>query len=395
MSKPPTMNNSSPTKKQAHDNDECGSSCSEDTNEVFFEMLGLSLMDVTDFVDAESNADDKQAVDRTYVTISSDAKTDTIIQPIVTPLEVPPLCSRYQHKPSSVSAFTIDNFLNKDECKAILQLSTGFHYVTEAAHTDNDGVTHVVRLQEPNKHKLSVFEHAPTVDTLWTKLQPMILPHIGSFIDYTKCGQPLGLNPRLRVLRYDASDNDVFEPHFDATTRVASDDCNKTLTSLLTVLIYLNDGGGKEFDGGETFYLDSVNPKNDNATIVTPASGKVVVFEHDLFHSSVPLTFGAKYVLRTDILFQVNDDDADVGVDIPRGKHCNNDPENVADTLLEMCHQLSLGDEIRNALDEIGLLDLTLDALFAPGVMAVRQMLNDVLDEDTAVILINAALDCR
>ena len=131
---------------------------------------------------------------------------------------------------------------------------------------------------------------------------------IDVFTSATRCGQPIGLNPRLRVLRYDSDDHDVFDPHFDATTRVAGDK-----TSLLTVLLYLNDGGGVNFEGGQTLFLDS---EKGDSVHVTPAMGSAVVFEHDLFHSSAPLEFGTKYVLRTDVLFAV---DTPMGyVDRPR-----------------------------------------------------------------------------
>jgi hypothetical protein len=110
------------------------------------------------------------------------------------------------------------------------------------------------------------------------------------------------------VLRYDADDDDVFDPHFDATTRADG------RTSLLTVLLYLNDGGGRDFDGGETRFVDhsvsrsgggGIGPRG-RATEIAPEAGKAVLFEHDLFHSSAPLIFGTKYVLRTDVLFELD-----------------------------------------------------------------------------------------
>ena len=369
------------TRKYDGDDGSTSSTSSDDTNEAFLDMLGLSALDgIETVIDADEND------------CNHDACTEEP-SPNVTLLEVPHRCSRYLHQPSDVAAFVIDNFLDTTECQQLIHLanklsSTGFHYVTEAAHTDNEGVTHIVKLQEANKHKLSVFEHASTLDKLWKKMKPLVLPHIGSFIRDTNCGQPLGLNPRLRVLRYDATDHDIFEAHFDATTKVGD------TTSLLTVLIYLNDGGGVDFDGGETWYMDhhtsSRNGNADTATKVTPSTGKVVVFEHDLFHSSVPLEFGTKYVLRTDILFEKGD------VDKPRGAQSNvGEEENVASTLLELCQKLELSEENKQALNEIGMLDLTVESLFAPGVAAVRYMFQDALDEQSAERLLKAALDCR
>ena len=221
---------------------------------------------------------------------------------------------------------------------------------------------------------------------MWSTLKPVISPHINQFIRDTKCGSPLGLNPRLRVLRYDARDNDVFDPHFDATTKVTSKESNVEMTSLLTVLIYLNEGGGHDFDGGETYYLDSTNP-NTEPTKVVPSTGSVVVFEHDLYHSSVPLTYGTKYVLRTDILFKL---DEDSGVDKPRGKKDDNQQASNALTLLELCEELGLNEDVKSCLSDIGMIDLTLESLIAPGMTAVKQMFLDVLDEDIANVLVNA-----
>ncbi len=349
------------------DDDSAGS---VDTEDVFLEMFGLPTFSCVSSVIADDDENDI---------------------PCVKQLIVPQNCSRYLHNPSDVASFLIQNFLDVDECQDLIHLantlsSTGFHYVKEAAHTDEDGVTHIVKLQEANKHKLSVFEHTQTTQKLWKRLERIIMPHVSTFIENTNCGKPIGLNPRLRVLRYDASDADVFEPHFDATTRV------KESTSLLTVLIYLNDGGGKEFDGGETCFLDSMSMKlNDASAKVTPSTGDVVVFEHDLFHSSAPLKFGTKYILRTDVLFEP---DQEGGVELPRGES-KSSPENVSVTLFDVCQQLSVYDDVKNALGDIGLIDLSIEALFNPGEVAVKSILRDVLDDNTADIIFQAAMDCR
>ena len=387
--------------------EENASTGSDSTNEAFLEMLGLQAFEGISDVDvnADEIGNDCNQIEHMVpglvkTPIHSDCEKEASAdhrQPRINFFEVPPRCSRYLHKPSSVASFVIDNFLDDTECQSLIHLatklsSTGFHYVTEAAHKGSDGITHMVKLQTPNKHKLSVFEHAPTLDRLWDKLEPILLPHIGPFMQYTNCSPPMGLNPRLRVLRYDASDNDVFEPHFDATTRVTTENNNNKcdMTSLLTVLIYLNDGGGKDFDGGETFYKDSVCPKNnETATKVVPSTGKVAIFEHDLYHTSVPLTFGTKYVLRTDVLFEINSNDA--GVDKPRDGKMKS--EITASTLMEVCQQLSLSQDVKAALDDMGLLDLTLDALFAPGISAVRCMFRDILDDKATDCLLKGALE--
>ena len=249
------------------------------------------------------------------------------------------------------------------------------------------GNNHKVLLQNPNKHKLSVFENEATLTTLWYKLEPAILSHLEQFMTDTRCGPPMGLNPRLRILRYDALDNDVFDPHFDATTRVTPTGCCIEMTSLLTVLIYLNDGGGKDFDGGETHYLDSTNT-NTEPTIVIPTMGTAVVFEHDLYHSSVSLNSGTKYVLRTDVLFELTEG---TSVDKPRKiKSDGIQQSSNAQTLLELCDEIGICEDAKVSLSEIGLIDLTLESLIAPGMTTVKHMLSDALGEDVAIVIMSA-----
>ena len=250
----------------------------------------------------------------------------------------------------------------------------------------NEGVTHKVKLQEPNKHKLSVFEHKETTVKLWATLKPVLQPHVDKFISHTRSGPMMGLNPRLRILRYDAAENDVFDPHFDATTSVTAENSNVEMTSLLTVLVYLNEGGGCDFGGGETFYLDSKNP-NTEPTKVIPKMGSAVIFEHDLFHSSVPLTFGTKFVLRTDILFKLEEQSA---VDRPRQIGNDKTKHGCAKTFADLCASIDLCEEAKSCLDEIGLMDLTIESMMdIPGFVAVKQMLFDTLSADNATMIVD------
>jgi hypothetical protein len=78
-------------------------------------------------------------------------------------------------------------------------------------------------------------------------------------------------------------------------------------SSLFTFLIYLND----EFSAGETtFFIPSVREGIMNAYPVKPLMGSVAVFPHGeatgaLLHEGTGVTAGAKYVIRTDLEYDV------------------------------------------------------------------------------------------
>jgi hypothetical protein len=73
-------------------------------------------------------------------------------------------------------------------------------------------------------------------------------------------------------------------------------------------LIYLND----DFESGETtFFMPSAREGVMNAYPVKPVMGGVVMFPHGeaagaLLHEGTGVRKGAKYVIRTDVLYDVD-----------------------------------------------------------------------------------------
>lgn len=86
-------------------------------------------------------------------------------------------------------------------------------------------------------------------------------------------------------------------------------DSDPTTYSRLTLLIYLNDS----FTGGNTtFFLPSSSPGILEARPVRPRTGTVCVFPHgaakgSLLHEGSGVLEGAKYVIRTEILYEVEE----------------------------------------------------------------------------------------
>eukprot|EP01124_Arcella_intermedia_P026971 TRINITY_DN5191_c0_g2_i1.p1 TRINITY_DN5191_c0_g2~~TRINITY_DN5191_c0_g2_i1.p1 ORF type:complete len:708 (-),score=150.63 TRINITY_DN5191_c0_g2_i1:30-2153(-) len=105
---------------------------------------------------------------------------------------------------------------------------------------------------------------------------------------------PVTINEVIKVSKY--SLGSYFSKHIDGNFLLSED-----LRSVFTVIIYLND----DFDGGETKLYLGGTPEQSN--LVRPATGKILIFNHDLPHESERLTKGTKYIIRTEILFQRTD----------------------------------------------------------------------------------------
>lgn len=147
-------------------------------------------------------------------------------------------------------------------------------------------------------------------DALWKR----VAPHIPSSLGGRKAR---GINRRFRVYRYVPGAE--YRCHFDggwppsgvdpktgAYVYDASPKDGKQ-SSLFTFLVYLND----EFEGGETtFFTPSIREGVMNAHPVRPTMGSVALFPHGdakgaLLHEGTGVRKGTKYIIRTDVEFDV------------------------------------------------------------------------------------------
>ena len=117
-------------------------------------------------------------------------------------------------------------------------------------------------------------------------------PWMGSS-DENKNLQAVSLNERLRVLKY--LPGQYFSAHNDTRFIRGPEQGDRAgETSYLSVQVFLNEkfkGGTTRFIGG-TRYLD-----------VTPKTGSVLIFDHNIFHEGCKLVKGTKYVVRSDIMY--------------------------------------------------------------------------------------------
>lgn len=103
--------------------------------------------------------------------------------------------------------------------------------------------------------------------------------------------EAIGINERLRFCRYQS--NQSFSKHQDGVHYT------KNQESKYTFLLYLNDN--KSFTGGNTTFYNSKEDIIPQKTIIAK-KGKLVVFDHKLWHKGDFVTKGNKYILRSDIM---------------------------------------------------------------------------------------------
>ncbi|BFZ04885.1 hypothetical protein BsWGS_07926 [Bradybaena similaris] len=183
-------------------------------------------------------------------------------------------------------AFLLHNVLTEEECKNFIQETENLGYIPALL---NIGGGRETLMTDVRNSKRCIIDSVPYVDELWARIKQFIPPVF-------KKRRVLGLNERLRFLRYDAGD--YFKPHFDGT--YLRDNGER---SLITFQLYLNEG----FEGGATTFIGV----HDDLVPVIPKTGSVLIFEHEICHEGSELISGRKYTVRTDIMCsaeRVNDD---------------------------------------------------------------------------------------
>ena len=193
--------------------------------------------------------------------------------------------------------FQMLDILSPQECAAMVHLaeSTGFH--EDAAVSLPRSVRH--------NHSMTWVVDDDTSSLIWERCSPLVNKDTRVHGDL----RALGLNNRFRFYRYQAGD--FFGPHTDGAwpgSRVidgrlipnAFDD----RYSQLTFLLFLSDG----YRGGETRFYPA--QAGDSSTDVVTPLGGVLCFPHGTHplhcvHGSQEIISGNKYIIRSDVLFEI------------------------------------------------------------------------------------------
>ena len=202
--------------------------------------------------------------------------------------------------PGVPGAFLLPGVLARAECSQLLHAAEAIGFARDGI----DGIGAVVWLADES-----------LLAPVFARVRALLPPRVGG------CALR-GLNARLRLFRYGAGA--VYRPHIDGSWPGSGLDASGRLTddafpgdervSRLTFLVYLNGG----FDGGATtFFLPGAGGAGHVAARgVQPQAGSVLCFPHgegagSLVHEgSAVAPGGAKYIVRTDVLYAARPDGA-------------------------------------------------------------------------------------
>lgn len=188
----------------------------------------------------------------------------------------------------------ISNFLMEDECRRWIQWgeNVGFEEAKQKQ-------TSAMAFRDNGRIE---FESEEVANLLWLRLRPFVPEEIPGEGPAFRCA--LGCSPRIRVYRY--APGQRFGQHVDGSR----DEPSLGGRTHFTVLVYLN-GGEKDPErrvrGGETcFWKDKDGNPTTMVLAFPPTLGVCLFHGHGnecMIHEGAPVQSGAKYVLRTDVVY--------------------------------------------------------------------------------------------
>ncbi|CAJ2500147.1 Uu.00g030000.m01.CDS01 [Anthostomella pinea] len=197
------------------------------------------------------------------------------------------------------------NVLSADECKSIIAATETVGFLPDAPVKDDGSETSILA------HNVYWVVDNAFHDILWERVRPFVPAEVEG-------RKARSINRRFRVYRYVPGAE--YRCHFDGAWPPSGVDSTSGMylydaspadgkqSSLFTFLVYLND----EFEGGETtFFTPSIKEGVMNAHPVRPIMGSIALFPHGeskgaLLHEGTGVRKGAKYIIRTDVEYDVD-----------------------------------------------------------------------------------------
>lgn len=215
----------------------------------------------------------------------------------------------------------LDNVFSREEIEKILDLTAVCGY---------DDLSHLYPTDYRNNDRVMI-EDSHFVDVVYDRIKS----HVEKFVSRPGACKhwnnvfeeaektPLGLNNRMRICMY--QQGGVFGGHYDSYVQFGN------VRSRFTCMAYLNDVEVEQ--GGATRFYSVVPSAGAAAFDLTPHAdvqpklGRIVIFDHQIFHEGIELHGDAKHILRTDVLFRLSSpsdytsftSDTSATVDVPEG----------------------------------------------------------------------------
>lgn len=212
---------------------------------------------------------------------------------------------QYHEHPIVPNLRLLKDVLSPEECTSIIAAAETMEFIPDAPIRPQEEDTSILA------HNFYWIIDQAFHDKLWNRVK-------GFIPDVLAGKKARGINRRFRVYRYVPGAE--YRCHIDGawppsgidpatdTYQYDSSPPNARQSSLFTFLMYLND----DFKGGETtFFVPSVREGVINAYPVRPIMGSVAIFPHGeaegaLLHEGTGVVEGAKYIIRTDVEYDVD-----------------------------------------------------------------------------------------
>ena len=180
------------------------------------------------------------------------------------------------------SLFVIHDFFAAEDCVRSIDLSERRGYEDAPINTPMGFVMN----KEVRDNTRVMVDDPDLAGRLIERARPFLPARVGSW-------HLLGINERFRYYRYDVGQ--TFRQHYDGSFRRHPGE-----ESQLTFMVYLND----DFTGRTTEFYDGDGSSRET---VQPKRGMALVFRHAQLREGAPVARGRKYVLRTDVMYQLKD----------------------------------------------------------------------------------------
>lgn len=189
--------------------------------------------------------------------------------------------------------YLLHGMLAPRECRRLIAAAEAIGFTHAGLAIGDD--TYRVNLAVRNNLRV-VFDARELAAGLWARIRGQCPAHHDG-------AKIVGLNWRFRVYRYDPGHR--FFPHVDVRTTLPVGETRESL------VIYLND----EFTGGNTCFYEVKDRgsrrgegrgrKFDNRVqfSLRPQVGGAVVFDHLRLHEGAEVASGAKYAVRSDLIY--------------------------------------------------------------------------------------------